>query len=165
MIVGRSTDDVLVATLDDEQMAILDATDELDALAALFLVDRLCQCLVEIVDENACILGLEVTTVMRDDLSVFECDDITADGEIIGLHLVTNRSCFQRTASFIDLVEVIAQDGGVGYLGPRGKTLGNGNQTACTACLCQAVHVFRTCILQKGLPAKAVDLMVGHAVA
>ena len=28
MIMGRSTDDVLVAALDDEQMAILDAADE-----------------------------------------------------------------------------------------------------------------------------------------
>ena len=165
MIVGRSTDDVLVATLDDEQMAILDATDELDTLATLLLVDGLGESLVEIIDEYAGILRLEVTTIVGDNLAILESDDIAADSEVIGLHLVTNRSCFQRTASFIDLVEVIAQDGGVGYLGPRGKTLGNGNQTACSACLCQAVHVFRTCILQKGFSAKAVDLMVGHAVA
>ena len=64
MIVGRSTDDVLVATLDDEQMAILDATDELDALAALFLVDGLGESLVEIIDEYAGILRLEVTTIV-----------------------------------------------------------------------------------------------------
>ena len=70
MIMGRSTDDVLVATLDDEQMAILNAADELDTLAALFLVDGLGEVLIEIIDEYAGILRLKVATIMCDDLSI-----------------------------------------------------------------------------------------------
>ena len=146
-------------------MAILDAADEFYTIAALFLVDGLGESLVEIIDEYAGILRLEVTAIMRDNLTVLECDNIATDGEVIISHLIAYRCGFQRSSSLVHLVQVIAEDGGVGNLAARRKTLGNGNQTATTACLCQAVHVFRTCILQKRLATKAVDLMVGHAVA
>ena len=48
MVVGWCTDDVLVATLDDQQMAVLNTADEFDALATLTLVDGLGEVLVQV---------------------------------------------------------------------------------------------------------------------
>ena len=79
------------------------------------LVDGLCEVLVQIVDEHAGIVGLEVTAIVGDYPAVFEGDDVTADGEVVGTHLVADGGCFQGTAAFVDFVQVIAEDSGVGY--------------------------------------------------
>ena len=88
MVVGWGADDVLVATFDDQQMSVLDAGDELHALTALAFIDGLGEVLIEIIDEHAGVLCLQIATVMGDDLTICERDDITADGEVVISHLI-----------------------------------------------------------------------------
>ena len=92
MIMGWGTDDILITTFDDKQMAILNASDKLYSLTTLTFIDGFCEILIQISDEYVSILGLEISSVMGDDLTVFESDDITANGKIIICHLVTYRS-------------------------------------------------------------------------
>ena len=60
----RCADDMLRATPDDQQVAVLYAADELHALAALLFVDGLCQLLVQVVYEHAGVVRLQVSAVV-----------------------------------------------------------------------------------------------------
>ena len=103
--------------------------------------------LVQIIDEHAGILRLEVTSVMGDNLTILKSDDVTTQRQVVGLHLVTDRGSLQRTASLVHLVEVVAQDGCVGHLRARREPFGNGDETTSATSLGQTVHIFRTGIL------------------
>ena len=165
MVVGWGTDNVLVATLDHQQMAILNARDKLHALTALPFVDGLGQCLVQVFYQHISILRLQISAVVSDYLAVFQRDDVTANGHIVVGHLVAYRCSLQGSASFIYLVQVIAENSRVGHFRPRWKSFRNRHQSACTSLASQSVHVFRTRILQQRLVSQACHLMVGHSVA
>ena len=107
MIMGWGTDDVFVTALDNQQMAILDAGDKLHALAALPFVDGLGQCLVQVFYQHIGILRFQISSVMGNDLAISQCDDITADGEVIICHLIADAGSFQRSASFINFIQII----------------------------------------------------------
>ena len=51
---------------------------------------------------------------MGDDTPVFKRDDVAADGEVVVGHFVADGGGFQGSAAFIDFIEVVAEDGGVG---------------------------------------------------
>ena len=72
--------------------------------------------LVQILDEYISILCFQIASVVGDDNAIVHIDNIAAKGEIIRTHLVADAGCFQRTASLIDFILVIAHDRTVGYL-------------------------------------------------
>ena len=72
--------------------------------------------LVQIVNQHAGIFRFQIPTVMRDNLSVFQRDDIAADGKVIIGHLVADRCSLQGSTTFIYLIQVVAENGGIGYL-------------------------------------------------
>ena len=146
-------------------MTVLNARNELDALTALRLVDRFSQMLVQVVDEHTGIIGLQITAIVGDNLTVFKCNDITTDGEIVICHIVANAGGFKGTASLIDFVQVVAENSGVSHLTAWRKTFGDCNQPSATSFAGQPVHIFGTRILQGRLVTKTFNLVVGHAVA
>ena len=145
-------------------MAILDATDELHPFAALALVDGLGQRLVQIVDQHAGILRLQVTAVMGDDLAIFKGDDVTAYGEVVGLHVVADAGSLQRSAALVHLVQVVAQDGGVGHLTARRESFRHGDESARAAVLCEKVHHGLVGSLQQRFATQSLHGVVGHSI-
>ena len=98
---------MLVAALDDEQVAVLDAGYQLHALVAERLVQRQ--------DEPGAFLGGQMPSVVVHDAAVGQRDDVAAHGHVVGAHLVAYRGGLEWPAALVHLVEVIAQDGGVGH--------------------------------------------------
>ena len=58
MIVGWGTDNVFVAPLDNQQVTILDASDEFYSLTSLPFVDGLGEVFVQVIDEHTSIFCL-----------------------------------------------------------------------------------------------------------
>ena len=164
MIVGWGTDDVLIAALDHQQMAILDASDESHAFTALTLVDGLGQRLVQIVYQHAGILRFQIAAVVRDDLVVFYRDDITADGKVVLRHLVAYRCSLQGAATFVHLIQIIAQNSRIGHLRSGRESLGHRHQSSTAAFACQLVHHGFMGILQQRLPPKFRNRQVRHSI-
>ena len=115
MVVGWGADDMLVAAFDDQQMAVLDACDELHTLTTLTFVDRLSQLFVQIVNQHTGIFRFQIATVMSDDLAVSESNDVAADGKVVISHLIADAGSFQRTTALIHLIQVIAENGCIGH--------------------------------------------------
>ena len=132
-------------------MAVLYATDKLHTLATFSLIDGFSKVLVEIVNELAGIFRFEVSSVMRDDFPVFQRDDVAANGKIVVCHVVAYARSFQRSAAFIDLVEVVTQNGSIRHFGTGRKAFGNGDETSTASLTGQSVHIGRLCVLQQCL--------------
>ena len=66
MVVGWCTDDVLRTAFDDEQVAILNAGYEPDALTSVLLVDGCGELLVQILDEQVGIGCFQIAAVVGD---------------------------------------------------------------------------------------------------
>ena len=161
---GWGTDDVLRASLDDQQVAILDARDKLHTLATLTFVDGFSEVLVQVFDEYIGILRLEITTVVGDDLAIFERDDITTDGEVVVSHLVADRGRFEWPSAFVHLIQIVTQNGSIGHLRAWGESLRNGHQSSAAAFTSQLVHHRFMGILQQGLPTEPFDGKICHAI-
>jgi len=95
---------VLGSTFDDQKVTVLYTCDKLHQFTTGFLVDGFCQLFVEVLNEDFGIFCLQIATVMRDNLTVFQCDDVTAYGKVIVSHFVSYGSSLQRTSTFIYLV-------------------------------------------------------------
>ena len=63
--------------------------------------------LVEIVDEQCCIVCLQVAAIVSDDVSILQRDDVTAQRKVVVGHLIADGSSFQWASSFIYFVEVV----------------------------------------------------------
>ena len=157
MVVGRVAHDVLRTALDDQQVAVLDARDELHPVGTQFLV----QVLYQLVG----ILRLQVTSVVRDDAAVFERDDVAPDGEVVVGHFIAYAGGLQWSAAFVYLVQVVSHDGRIGHLASRGEPFGNGNQPSRAALARQHVHIGLVGVLQERLSPESFNGMVGHSVA
>ena len=121
--------------------------------------------MVEVCYELAGILCFQVAAIMGDYFSVFQGDDVTADGEVVVRHLVAYAGSLQGSTSFIHLVEVVAQDGCVGHFRTGREAFGHCDEASCAPFACQHVHIFRSCILQECLIAEAGHLVVSHTVS
>jgi hypothetical protein len=165
MVVGWGTNNILRASLDDKQVTILNTGDELDALTALFAVDGGCQFTIQIIYELGSILGLQVAAIMGNDFPIGYADDVTAQGQVVIGHLIAYAGCLKGTPPFIDLTEVVTQNGGVGHLRPRGEPFGNGDEPAAASLACQTVHHGFVGSLQGSASLKAGNGVVCHAVA
>ena len=164
VIVRGCTDNVLVAALDDEQVAVLYAGDETDTLAAQLPVDGLGQVLIEIINEHAGILCLQVAAVVGQYLVVLQRDDVAAQGQVVVGHLVADGCCLKGAAPFVDLVEVVAQNGRVGHLRAWLEAVGYGSQASGASHPGQHVHIGCLGILQQRPSSQALHTVVGHAV-
>ena len=90
MVMGWVAYDMFIATLDDQQVTVLNAADELHPFTSLLLIDGFSELFVQIVDKPSCILCLEITSIVGDDLTILECNDITTDGEVVIRHLIAD---------------------------------------------------------------------------
>ena len=113
---GWGTDDMFVSSFDHQQMTILNTCNELHPFTAFSFVDGLGQFIVQILNQYISILCLQVSSIMCDDLAVLQRDDITANGKVIIGHLVADRCSLQGSTTFIYLIQVVAENGGVGHL-------------------------------------------------
>ena len=165
VIVGWGTNNVLRAPFDDQQVAILDACNELHPLASLTFVDGLGQLLVQVFDEYVGILRFQIASVVGDDLAVFQRDDVTAYGHIVVSHIVAYGGCLQWSATFIHLVQVVPQDGCVGHFAARREPLGHCDESPCAPFTCQLVHHGFACILQQCLTSQSLNGQVSHSVS
>ena len=114
---GWGTIQVFAGSFDNQEVAVLDARDELDAVIT--------QVLAEVLDELGTFLCGKVTAMMVLDFAICQADDVASHRHVIWLHVVTDGGGFKRTSAFIHLVHVVTQYGGVGHLGTRVETLGH----------------------------------------
>ena len=156
MVVGWSTIQLFAGSFDDQEVAVLDAGDELDVVIA--------QVLVQVLDELGTFLCGEVSAMMVLDFAICQADDVASHRHVARLHVITDGGGFKRTSAFIHLVHVVTQYGGVGYLGTRVETLGHREQSATSTRLCQQVHRWGIGILHRGLPTQSLHGVVCHAV-
>ena len=140
MIMGWGASNMLVAALDYQQVAILYARNKLYALAALTLVYGLGQGFVQIVNQQAGIFCFQITTVMRNNLTVLQVDNVTAKCQIVVGHLVAYRGCLQWSATLVHLIQVVTQNRCVSHLATWRKSLGHRNQSPAASLLSQLVH-------------------------
>ena len=107
---------MLVTTLDDEQVAVLDAGDELHTLETCLFVDGLGEFFVQILYQHIAVGGFKVSPVMGDDPAVFHRDDVTAQRQVVVAHLIADAGGFKRSTTLIDTRQVVAEDGRIGHL-------------------------------------------------
>ena len=157
VVVGWCALYVLVAIADNQQVAVLYACDELYIIVA--------EMLIKILYQHVAFLRGEVSSMVVFYQSVGEIDDITPHGHVIRSHLVAYGSGLERTASLIHVVEVVAENGSVGDLTSRVKSIGYRNHTATATHPCELVHIWSVGVLQQSLSAESLYGMVGHAVA
>lgn len=92
---------MLVATLDDQEVTVLDARNKFDTLVA--------EVLLEILDEQVALLGRQVAAMMIFDLAVLYADEIASHGHVVRLHVVADAGGFEGAAAFVDLMLVISE--------------------------------------------------------
>ena len=139
-------------------MAILYAFHPFYAVRAEFLVEK--------VNQRTCILCREIAAIMGFDSTVLaNADDVAAKSEVERLHLVTDGSGLKRTATFVNLVEVIAEYSGVGNLRTWVIALRNGYEATSTSHLCQHIHVRSLGELQRSLSAEFINGFICHSIA
>ena len=109
MIMRWGTVDMLVSVLHHQKMAILDAGNKLDI--RIFLAEGI----VEILDEHIRIFRFQVTTVVGDNLAVLHIDDVAAQCKVGRFQFIADAGSFERSASLVNLVLVIAHDRAVCY--------------------------------------------------
>ena len=157
VVVGRSAYNMFVATFYYKQVSVLYSLYEFHPVAAKFLVQE--------IDEFLTVVGSEMSTVVVFNLLVGKTNDIATQGEVVGLHFITYGGCFQRSASLVYFVHVVAKDCGICHLATRQKAIGHGNESSCASDACQMVHVWCVGILKEGFASESVDSMISHAVA
>ena len=109
MVMRRSAVDMLVSVLHHQEVAVLDAGNKLDI--RIFFAEGI----VEILDEHIRIFRFQVTTVVGDNLAVLHIDDVAAQCKVGRLQFIADAGSFERSASLVNLVLVIAHDRAVCY--------------------------------------------------
>ncbi len=156
MVMGWGTYDVLAGALNDQQMTVLNARNELNiSVPKLFI---------EVMREDGSVLCREISTIMRDDLAVTDTDNVQTQGKVFGCHVVADTGSLEWSAAFIHLVLVVAEDGAVGYFGAREKSVWNCHQASSATLASQHIHIRSICILQERLSTEALHGMVSHAI-
>ena len=147
-VVGRGGEEVLVATADDEEVAVLDAGVETDTASVVGIAGEV---LVEVVDEGRCLLGFEASAgVVLEDVAL-DAHEVTTQGEVAGLEFYSDGRSLEWPAPLIDEVLVVAEDAAVGDLGTGVEAIGYGLQQPATSVGCQPVHGWSGGVLEEGL--------------
>ena len=117
-IVRRRAMQMLVAALDDQQVPILNACIEVEALRAkLFLKEA---------NQHVAFFRLKPSAGMVLQEIAFETNQVATKGKVVFSEFHTDACCLKRSSAFIDKVLVITEDAGVGNLATGMEAVGNG---------------------------------------
>ena len=99
---------MLVAAVDDEEVAILHAGVEMHAVVG--------QMLVEETDEHVALLGLEAAAGVVLEYVALDAHKVAAKRKVAGLQFHADAGGFEWAAALVDKVLVLAEDAAAGYL-------------------------------------------------
>ena len=156
-IVRRCTINLLVASLDDQQMAILHTRMKLHPLIA--------EMLLQVFHQDIGILGRDMTCRMVFQDVAFNAHDVASHRHITRLKLHPNTGGLQRATALVHLREVIAHHGHIGYLASRMKAIGHGDKFPRPTLACQHIHIRSMRVLQKGLITQGGGWPIGHTIS
>ena len=156
VVVRTDANNMLVATFDDEQMAVLDAGDKSHTVVAKMFV--------EVFNELCSFSSAEMSSMVVLYLSICNGYDVAPYREVVGPHLITNGCRLKRSASFIDLIKVIAQNGGVGNFRAWCEAIGDGDEASCASALGEHVHIWCIGKLHRSFSSEPLNGMVGHTI-
>ena len=156
-VVRRSAMDVLVAALHDQQVAILDAGVEVDAVGV--------EMLFQVINQDVALLRLQASARVILQQVALEAHKVATQCQVIVGQGYAYAGSLQGAPSLVDEVLVVAQDAAVGHFAARMESVGDGLEHATTAIAGQEVEVWRIGILQEGLSSQLLDRPVGHAVS
>ena len=149
--------DVLVAALHDQQVAILDAGVEVDAVGV--------EMLFQVIDQDVALLRLQASARVILQQVALEAHKVATQCQVVVGQGYAYAGSLQGAPSLVDEVLVVAQDAAVGHFAARMETVGDGLEHATTAIAGQEVEVWRIGILQEGFSSQLLDRPVGHAVS
>ena len=134
-VVGRYALDALVAAADDEQVAVLHAGVEVDAVIAQFGL--------QVSYQHVGLWGGDVSGGVVLQQVAFQTDQVAAHGHLARPEVDADAGGFEDAAAFVHFREVVAHDGHVGHLAAGVEACGHGDEPACSPHACQQVHVGR----------------------
>ena len=157
-MMNYSADDVFAAAFYHKQVTILYATDKAHLVTAEFLIEE--------VNERTGILRREIATVVGLYSAILaNADNVAAKCKIQRVHLIADGSGFKRTTTFINLVEVIAEDCCIGNLRTWVVSLRYGDKATSSPHFCQHIHVRSLGELQWSLSAEFFYGFICHSIA
>ena len=98
------------------------------------------------------------------DIVSLDADNIAAHRHLTWLQVHTDARRLQRTAAFVHLRQVIAQNGHIRHLTAGMKSLGHRHQPSHTSHACQLVHIGSCSRLQQGFASQSLHGPVGHTI-
>ena len=106
----------------------------------------------------------DVSGRMVFNMIAFNANDVTTHCHLARFQIYTDAGSFQRSSSFINFRQVIAQNGHIRDLTTGMETIGNSFQPSRTSHARQFIHIRRFCILQERLVSQRLYSPVGHSV-
>ena len=142
-IVGRGAMQALVASLDDEQVAVLHTGVKAHALIA--------QMLLQVLYQHIGLLGGDMSRrVVLEDIAL-DAHEVAAGSNLIRSEVYTDIGRLEHSPTLIYFVEVVAKDRHIGHLAAGMEAVGHGAQHTRTPHTGQAVHIRGMGILQQCL--------------
>ena len=131
-VVRGSAGNALVATLNHEQMAVLNTRVEAHAVVTKSCLKRL--------DEFVGFFRRNVSRRVILDAVFCDADDVATKGEFTGLEFNTDTCSFERTATFIHFIQIITEHRHIRYLATRMESGRHSHQAPRAPLTCQLVH-------------------------
>ena len=148
--------DVLVSSLNDEEVTILHACVEVDTFAI--------EMLFEVLYQDVGLLRFQTSTAVILQQVALETDEVATQRQIVIGKFYADACGLQWSTTLIDKMLVIAEDAAVGDLTARMESVGDSLQHATTPITCQKVEMRRIGILQESISTQLLDRPVGHAI-
>ena len=156
-VVRRGATQVLVASLDDKEVAILHTGIEMHALGTEFLL--------KVFYEYVGILCLQTATGVVAQQVAIQGDEVATQGKVVVSEFHANAGGLQRATTLVDQMLVITKDAAIGHLATGMEAICHGAQKATSAHACQTVEIGRMGMLEEGLSTQCLVVPVGHAIA
>ena len=166
-VVRRGAVDVLVASLDLQEMAIGDTREEPDVAGVhhTSAVEReRRQLFVQCPDQFIGLLGRDVAGRMVLDVVAVQADDVAAHGHLAVFDRYLHGGGFERATSFEYLRHIVAEQSQMSNLRTRLIAFGHGDEPAADALECQTIDMRLAGSLQGCLVTQQLDGLVGGSV-
>jgi hypothetical protein len=132
-VVRRGAVEVLVASADDQQVAVLHSRIEMNVFVAQLLLEK--------ADEDVGLFCSDMSCgVVLDDVT-FNADDVTPHRHIARFQVDTNIGSLENAPSLINLREVVGEDGEVRHFAAGMKAIGNSLESPVTSLLGKQIHI------------------------
>ena len=148
---------MLVASLDNKEVAILHTSIEMHALGTEFLL--------KVFYQYIGILCLQTATRVVAQQVAIQRDKVATQSKIIVLKFHANAGGLQGATTLVDQMLVITKDAAIGHLAAGMEAICHGAQKATSAHACQTVEIGRMGMLEEGLSTQCLVVPVGHAIA